>query len=364
MDALHDNSHRTWIQLADTYETFVPSYVQEYTLPDKEAASKIPDTLFADPARRLFPIDSKEAVWLSAAYFAKNSESLPYDEVEREYVHECIKAAAAVYGNESDVGKIMKVVTDKPVEKQAEDNNDNYGWVMRSEDGTVLARKYPMFDKTGVCKAAQYFDEFRQNYPIGIRRTISRNIMRKAAEFGIKTAELKPSVLREAGYGIPRKDVLMEEIYERAHLAKDAESAVLLANVNELIAGMDDTTIGENLDKIAEVIDAFDNAAGLQKLYNVKILMPSDFLFDVDLNKAAEAVEDTVILNRYCFSLNKLAELEPSVFESVLGEDFAKSICKTANGKAVIDAEKLADNLHSLPKPDKAALERHLAATL
>ena len=364
MDALHDNSHRTWIQLADTYETFVPSYVNNYTLPDKEAASKIPDTLFADPARRLFPIDSKEAVWLSAAYFAKNAEALPYDEVEQEYVSECIKAAAAVYGNEGDIGKIMKVITDKPVEKQAESSDANYGWVMRSEDGTTVARKYPMFDKTGVYKAAQYFDEYRQSYPIGIRRTISRNIMRKAAELDIAMGELKPSVLREAGFGIPRKDVLMEEIYERSHLAKDAESAILLANVNELIAGMGDTEIGENLDKIAEVLEAFDSAAGLTMQYNKKILMPADFLFDVSLDKAAEAVEDTVVLNRYCFSLNKLAELEPSVFEHVLGEDFAKSICKTADGKTIIDAEKLADNLHSLPKPDKAALERHLAATL
>lgn len=364
MDALHDNSHRTWIHLADTYEPLIPSYVSEYTLPDKEAASKIPDSLFADPARRLFPIDSKEAVWLSAAYFSKNASALPYDDVETEFVGECIKDAALVYGIDADVNKVMAAVSTKPVEKQAEDDESNWGWIMRAEDGTVMARKYPMFDTVGVKKASDYFNDYRSSYPLGIRRTISRNIMRKAAELGVKMAELKPSVLREAGFGIPRKDVLMEEIYERSHLAKDAESAILLANVNELIAGMDDTTIGENLDKIAEVIDAFDCAVGLDKQYNVKVLMPADFVFDVDLNKAAEAIEDTVELNRYIFSLSKLAELEPQVYGDVLGDDFMKNIVKTSNGKIVIDSVKLADELHSLPKPDKAALERHLSETM
>ena len=364
MDALHDNSHRTWIDLAETAEPFIPSYVQEYTLPDKEAASKIPDSLFADPARRLFPIDSKEAVWLSAAYFAKNAEALPYDEVEQEYVKESIKAAAVVYGNDTDVGKIMSAVGTKPEEKQAEDMDENYGWVMRSEDGTVVARKYPMFDATGVKKASSYFNEFRANYPIGVRRAISRNIMRKAAEHDVKLADLEPSVLREAGFGIPCKNVLMDEIYERAHLTKDAESAILLANVNELLVGMDDTTVGQSLDKIAEVIDAFDSASGLVSQYNKKISMPADFLFNIDLNKAAAVIEDTVELGKYTFSLSKLAELDPSVYGQVLGDDFVKNIVKTSNGKIVIDSTKLADELYSLPRPDKNALERHLAATL
>jgi predicted KAP-like P-loop ATPase len=88
--------------------------------------------------------------------------------------------------------------------------------------------------------------------------------------------------------------------------------------------------------------------------------MPSDFMFDVTLKSAEEALEDAVELDKHIFSLSKLAELSPSVYEAILGEDFVKAIVKS--GSTTIDKEKLADNLFSLPKPDKSALEEHLAA--
>jgi hypothetical protein len=360
MDVLHDNSMKTWIHIGETYSHLVPSYVMNYNLPDKEGSSKIEDGLFADPARRLFPIDDPGAIWLSAAYFAKNASALPYKPAEREYVKQTILKAAALHDIATDVKTIIDTITATPAEKQAEDDDANYGWVMRNaETGDVVARKYPMFDGIGVKKASDYFAENRAHYPIGVRRTISRNIMRKAAEYGMGTDDLAPAVLREAGYGIPRKDILMDEILERAHLTKDAESSILLANVNELLAGMDATEIGANLDKIAEVIDTFDNAAGLTQYYNKRILMPADFLYDINLKQANEAVEDAIELDRHVFSLRKLAELPLHVFEDVLGADFVKAIVKKASD-TVVDRAKLADELYSLPKPDKSALERHL----
>jgi len=363
MDVLHDNSLRTWVQLGDAHESLIPQYVMQYNLPDKEAASKMEDGLFADDARRLFPVDSKEATWLSAAYFAKNAEKLPYDAPERMYVEEIIKDAAAAYDIEEDVTAIMNAVQTSELEKSAEDDDSNYGWIMIDEKtGEVLARKYPMFDGRGVKLASTYFDENRNHYPLGIRRAIARRIMSKAADYGMDTDELSPSVLKEAGFGIPRKDVLMQEILERAHLTKDAQAAILLANVNELIAGLSDREIGGNLDKIAEVIDAFDHGADLTRYYGTRILMPSDFLFDVNLKTAQAAVEDAVELDKYLFSLDKLAELPLRVYEDVLGDDFAQAIIKTGEENAqVIDKAKLADNLFSLPRPDKAALEEHLA---
>ena len=155
----------------------------------------------------------------------------------------------------------------------------------------------------------------------------------------------------------------MEEVLERAHLTKDAESAILLANVNEMLAGLSDSELASNLDKIAEVIDTFDSAAGLTHLYGTRILMPADFLYDISLKAASAAVEDAVELNRHVFSLQKLAELPFTVYGNVLGQDFVNAITKkSADGKDIkIDTEKLADELHSLPRPDKAALEEHLS---
>jgi hypothetical protein len=329
-----------------------------YTLPDKEAASEIPDELFADDTRRLFPVDSPAATWLSAAYYQKHAfdGDLPYKTAEAQLVLDTIKRAADVYGIVEDVEAIGKALIPEQ-EKCAEDDDSNYGWIVKdAETGEVMMRKYPMFDTRGVIKAGEYFDAYRSRYPLGIRRHISRNILKKAVSYGVDVYDLPQSVMREAGLGIPRKDVLMGEILERAHLTKDAEAAIALANVNELLGNLKDSDIGPHLDKIAEVLEAFDSSAGLTRYYGRKILMPSDFLFDVDIKQAEAVLEDAVELDKHVFSISKLAELDPGVFEIVLGENFVDDITK----EGAIEPTKLADNLYSLPRPDKAALEEHL----
>ena len=363
MDVLHDNSHRTWIQLGDAHENLIPGYVMDYTLPSKEAASEIDTDLFADSARRLFPVDSAASTWLSAAYFQKHAlkGELPYGKEELAYIDNVIKTAAGIYEIEADITKIAEVLLPME-EKQAEDDDANYGWVMRDgKTGETVARKYPMFDSRGVKKASSYFNTYRNHYPLGIRRKIARNIMTKASEYGVAYTDLDSGVLKEAGYGLPRKDILMDEIYERAHLTKDAEAAIALANVNELVSALSAKEVGENLDKIAEVIDEFDRSADLTRFYGDKIMMPADFLFDIDLKTASVAVEAAVELNQFVFSLDKLAELPVDVYGDILGEEFVKAIVKIGEGAAEVDREKLADNLFSLPQPDKTALEEHLA---
>ena len=81
MDVLHDKGHRLWVQLGTKHAELVPDYVLDYQLPEEKEAESLPDKLFADSHRRLFPIDSPAATWLSAAYFSKHAAAgeLPYN---------------------------------------------------------------------------------------------------------------------------------------------------------------------------------------------------------------------------------------------------------------------------------------------
>lgn len=358
MDILHDNSRRTWFQIGTAHEELIPDYVLDSPAPEKTADAHMDVNYYADPARQWFPLDSKEATWLSAAYFAKNAAGLDYDKDTHAWVRQQIKDAADVWAIAEDVEKIMTAIEAAPEEKTASDDDDNYGWVMRDgETGDVLARKYPMFDARGVKKASDYFAEYRARYPAGIRRKIARAIMRKAGQHDINNSELAPAVLKEAGYGLPRKDVLMSEILERAYLAKDAEVAIALANVNELVYGVSDEELSQNLDKFAEVLDEFDRSAGLTQYYGTRILMPADFLFDVSMKQAEAALADAIELNQYVFSIDKLASLQPSIYGDILGDNFIGFITDDS-GK--LDRTKLAEAITALPVPDKAALEEHL----
>lgn len=227
MDQVTDNSRRTLLAIADEHP--LPEYVGQVELLEKEAADQLEDNLFADSARRQFPLDSPGNIWLSAAYFARGRDQLRPNTAA--FVEGRIKTAAKIHGIAEDVEPFFTEV--KTAELLPEDDDNNYALVTKDASGAVLDRRYPMFDERGVKLATDYFKLNRGRYPLGIRRRIAVGICKKAAALSIDVPDF---VSREAGQGLPVRSVLMDELLMRAKLTKDAESAVLLANVNELVA--------------------------------------------------------------------------------------------------------------------------------
>jgi hypothetical protein len=151
--------------------------------------------------------------------------------------------------------------------------------------------------------------------------------------------------------------MLMDEILERSKMAHDAESAVLLANINNMVAEMPIEDLGQSLGKIAEVLEAFDVAEGLRFKRHTKLLSPSDVVFNIPLKKISSALADAVKLNKHIFSLTKLAELSTGMYEDMLGEQFVSRI---VNEHGKIAPEKLAEQINKLNLESKDALEVYL----
>ena len=344
MDALHDNSHRTWLAIANAHEALIPKYVLESTLLEKDAADAMPATLFADTTGRLFPLDTPADVWLSAAYFAKNAENV-YKPVMRAHIEANIKQAADIFGIAKDCDTIQAAIRLQPAVKQASDGQ--YGWVTKTE------RLYPMFDEAGVKLACAHFVDNRDKYPMEMRRTLAKNISKRAEAYGV---QIPDEVRRESCVGMPRRDTLMLEIIDRSHLVKDASIKVALLNLNELVAVIPMDQLAPELEKIASALEEIDATEGLHKQYGKRLLAPADIVFSIDVKEAAAVSDDAIELDRYMFSLQKLAGLDPQVYSDALGDDFAARISQ--NGK--VDGEKLANELNSLIRPDRIALEQHL----
>lgn len=375
MDVLRDKNYYTWYKLASQIvgATNVPQYVRDYTPPDEDAASLMDDSDFADPGKRAYPIDSPGATWLSAAYYInEHPEHCPGAGTKRANVrpwHDIYRAARA-WGIAKDVDKMAQTIVSRngAVKQAAVNNESNYGWIVKDTLGNTTARRYPMFDAEGVTKAATYFDDNRRCYPWDIRQSIARNILKKAAEYGVPEDTIPSSVLREAGKGIPRSSVLMHEINERARMAKDAEAGVLLANVNRLIATSEHEDFARAIDKIAAVLNHFDEVEGLQKYYGKTITYPSDFLAGVSYKEAADFQKNAVKLRRHIFDPRKLAQfVSPDLFGAVVGDEFVKKIVVSdkqaqANGEPGVDPIKLARELNLLPATSKAALEDAILA--
>lgn len=338
MDITSDSSYSI---LYGICKAGAPDYAMKSDATTKEAASEIPDSLFADSFNRRYPIHSKGATWMSAAYFAKTAEKDGYAPVVRDFVEARIKEAAARYGISKDVEDAMARIREKPAEKRAEDDESNYGWPSE--------RKYPMFDEEGVKLANSYFEENAYSYPPEMRHTIARNIMRKCAEYGI---EPERNVRVESGSGLNLRDYIGAALVDRVHACRDPEAADALRKTAMALMDLPEKGFHGMAVKFAEILERWDATQGFDRRYGTRFESPAQIFFGMSTKQASAIVDDTVVLNGNAFSVTKLAELPLEVFTCTLGEDFGERV-KSAEG---IDRSKLADELHSLPTPDKKAL--------
>lgn len=342
MDITSDNSHSVLYRIC---KIGVPDYVSKSAVTTKEASADLPDSLFADSFNRRYPIDSKANTFLSAAYFAKTAEADGYRRETMEYVEGRIKSAADRYGNRKDVDSIMSRLREKPAEKRAEDDDSNYGW--------PAERKYPMFDEQGVKLANEYFQEHAYSYPPEMRHTIAKRVFEKCSEYGIAPTK---NVRVEAGKGVNLRDYIGAALLDRIYACKDAEAAKALHKSAMALMGLPTKGFNDCAVKFAEILERWDATQGFDRRYGTRFESPASIFFGMSYKQASDITDDTVVLEGNAFSITKLAELPLHVFTGSLGEDFGERV-KSAEG---IDRNKLADELHSLPLPDKKALYRSI----
>jgi len=364
MDIVQDSSYKVFSKLARSLGYPLPDYVAEYTAEQDKIASELPESLFACPARREYPVDSKASTWLSAMYVAAENTKTAEDAM---FV---IKASAAVWGISDDVDKVIAAVGSQSVKQASAPDDSDYGWIDRDANGKVIARRYGIFDKAGVMKAASYFLENRDSYHYRTREKVASFIVKKAAEYGVSREVLGPDIEKEAGAGIPVKAVIKSELEERARLAKHADCGELLANVNKVLDACDPAELPEAIDKIASLVNEYDMAEDLVQHYGKRITRPSEFLRTMDEKTAADLVDKAVYIDGYAFDYVKLAELVPSSeFYAAMGPGFVAKIAESGEfseendgGNVKISADKLKQAINELAPGKQEVLQRHLVA--
>ena len=362
MTSLFDSisSQRKLVALSETPGVTIPTYVAQYTPLSKEAASKLPEELFADVNQKEYPIDTKEAAWLSAGIFLmeKQSGELTYSDDMEEYVWNALKASGDIYGIEDDIVAIKTAVDSAVNEKTAAvDSDGDYGWLVKSADGSVTCKRYPMFDAVGVMKAATYFMDNRSSYPQCVRTEICGNIMRKAAEYSVDINEINDAISREAGLAVPNTAAIMRELYKRAQASKDPEAGMAMLGLTELISITDADQLSGEMSKLAGIVEDFDHVEGLNAAYDRKVAFPADILYAGTVKQAEDWLRDTVNVAGTSFSKSALASLDIVLaYDPILGTEFTKR----ASVDGELDKEKLAVALTELDEADQYALVRHL----
>lgn len=315
-DVLNDNSHMVLYKIAQAMDFKLPDYVEAGVPLTKEAADGTVSTLFADDVNRRFPLTDRANTWLSGAYFAKTASD-HYGSSEYRRIAKRIMKAAELYGISKDVCDVMGKVADAEmaaVKAQAEKEAEAAALCY----GEPETESFPMFDEFQVKMACDYFDENAYAYDWRRRANIAKNIMRKAAEYGIVPNE---TVRKEAGAGFPRRDFLAENLLTReAELERRGlhKMAGDMRRTIKIICEADPEDLMSQLEPLREMVSGSDELSGIDEEYGHRFLPPADFIFDIDDKKAKEFQEDTVPLGGELMSAKALSGLPRRIFESVL----------------------------------------------
>lgn len=298
---------------------------------DPSEFNNLPDSAFAWPGRRQFPVHNEAHAALSVGY-SKLAAVVPSD------VQAFLEKAAALY--DIDLGDF-----ETPTVKIAEDPSEEF--LLREK------KRFRVKSAADVQVAERVYLEKYATLTIEDRAEAGFNLVKMAEHFQY---QLHPSTHKLAGFTITSTRVLKDWVEARKEASTKLGSS--LVNAFEALAKQFQnvepyiTNRGDQV-KLAQLISDLDQRAGLTPYYGKKLPDPIQTVFNTDklprnFMKVGSALQNTALLQ----------SLPLSFWEDTLGPDIAKEIAPTGT----VDMTMLAQILPTLPADLKAALETQLAA--
>ena len=298
---------------------------------DSDEFSELPDSAFAWPGQRCFPIHNREHVAISYGY-SKLASHVPSD------VQETLDKAAELYGIDTET-------VYSTTEKVAAEDKSYY---LLPE---IKRLKIASLDDIPVMERV-----YHEKYPtlsVEDRAEAGMRLVKIAKENGVP---LTPSTHKLAGFTITDTAKLRDWVGARKMAAHNMGSMVSeayqtlengLAQAPAHIADRDAQV------KVASLLHDLDKDAGLTQFYGKKLPDPLRTVFNTD-----KLAEDHVKIGSALQNKQLIASLPLEFWVDALGEDVAKEIAP--NG--TVDTAALEAILPTLPDDMKATLETQLAA--
>ena len=334
-DQYHDPAYGTLYHLLQARPT-AAAFVKSAEL-DPARAETLPDTAFAWPARRLFPIDSAENTVLSSLYREKTA-AVPA-EVDAE-----LERAQDIYG-------VRDVVVQARKEAQVAEQVKTAA--VEKEAVYLLPRLSRLRVKTAAdLKVAEKL--LIEQYPrlsMEDRAEGFTNLVKVARELNVS---LEPLTHRMAGMTVcttkvaadliearrmATKEPLFQQGYEKLAAAVRRSGREMIQDRDELVA-------------LADAVAKLDKEAGVDRLYDRKIPDAVQTVFNT--TKLAEPMID---LAGRDVALSKLAALPATFWEDVVGKDLLRDI---TDGSGRIDNTKLGQVVPTLPLDLKLILKHQV----
>ena len=321
LDIYGDKSLRGLAGITHKY----PEYYDQIkdTEVDYDNIDQLPESAFAYPEERAYPIHNKEMALLSALY---NNE-YPVDGLP-EHVTENFKKASYLYDFELPQAKPVSVV------KEA---------ALTEEDYLLPSlKKFPVRNVNDVNLVQTIMVKNASQMGYDHLMEASNNLVKKASTLNMSLDSIHPVVLKYAGYTKSNKEVLEAVIAGRAKYAsenKDISEAYL-----KLASAINDMDFNrENLLKVAATLETLDDTANIRHLYDKTILNPIDSVFNTDKRVTLQMDK---IASDITFTPDHAQRVSEEQVKSILGHDV---LDEARNVDGTLDRDKLIEVVNSLP---------------
>ncbi len=308
VDQQKDYSNKELYKFLKISET--PEFVKTASVDSYSDYAKIKKHGFADPEKRLFPIDTAARTYISNAFFQNNKKAVvkTLGKKYAEQLEHRIKKAAEVWGVSESLEKYNKdlalsyYVQPKTI-KIAEIN----------ENGVSLDF-YEVSDAEQFKQAAEHFCKNIDKHPFKWRRKISEEFVKKASHFSVD--EIPDIIMKYAGMFYAELPYVSKELWRRStKLGEEAKAAyqIIQNNLSEL-------DCVEDIFKIAEICDELEKKANLS--YKVKEILgdPVDRLFDLPIEKVAQML-DVVKVHGKTYSVPDFVNVSKEIYTQAFGAD-------------------------------------------
>lgn len=284
---------------------------------DADALNKLPDTAFAWPEKRAYPIHDAGHALMSCVY-REDVEGVPA------HVDATLKEACEMYG-------IDRALFARPKVASASRPSSDY---LLPEIRRLLVTE-PAHVKTAEDKLVAEGNRLS----VVNRALAAKNLVEKAAFHGVR---LRPEIHKMAGFTVTDTDECARWIEARCEATQQSEYKTAFGKLAGAVRRLPPELRNRDEQvKIAEAISELDKLAGLECHYDRKLPDPLMTVFNTD--KVAGA---GVNLAGRFVPLERLAAYEPSFYADALGPDFVR---EASDMSGQLDPHKLAMVLGTLP---------------
>lgn len=268
-----------------------------------EDGEALPDTAFAWPSRRLFPIDTPENTVLSSLYREKCA-AVPAE------VDQALVKAQGIYGVKALLERCKTAAAEPP---PPVDDRADY----------LLPEQSRLRVKTAEhVKVAE--DLLLREYPrlnIADRATAFTGLVKKARDLNVS---LRPETHRMAGMTVCTTKVAQDWIEARIAATKEPLFQTAYQKLASAFEGRGELLQDrDELIAVADAIARLDKQAGLESHYDKRLPDPIRTVFNTD-----KVAEETVDMAGRSIALSKLAAMPKTWWDDVVGADISSDFAE------------------------------------